>query len=122
MKKYSFAEMNVYLSLIDTDTIVSEYNTIVDGVNHEIYGNGENDRIYFTSNINVYLEGKTPAEICRMSSSGYFSTGERYYIIDKNGNMISVPVDSIRYFIERHLSFNELFRLCQELGIEKDLE
>jgi hypothetical protein len=120
MKKYSFSEMNIYLSLIDTDTIVSEYNTIVDSINHEIYGNGENDRIYFTCNIDIYLEGKSPTEICRMSSSGYFSAGERYYIIDRNGNMISVPVDSVRYFIERHLSFNELFRLCRALGIERD--
>lgn len=121
MRKHSFAEMNCYLSLIDTDTIVSEYNTIVDSVNHEIYGNGENDRIYFTCNIDVYLEGKTPAEVCRMSSSGYFSPGERYYIID-SGNMVSVPTDSVRYFVERHLSFNELSRLCQILGMERDLE
>nr|DAN79271.1 MAG TPA: hypothetical protein [Caudoviricetes sp.] len=119
MRKYTFTEMNIYLSLIDTDTIVSEYNTIVDSVNHEIYANGENDRIYFACNIDVYLEGKTPAEICRMSSSGYFSAGERYYIID-SGNMVSVPVDSVRYFIERHLTFNELFRLCQKLGIERN--
>ena len=41
MRKHSFAEMNCYLSLIDTDTIVSEYNTIVDSVNHETYKNGE---------------------------------------------------------------------------------
>ena len=111
MRKYGFEEMNVYLSLIDTDTIVSEYNAI----------EGGKYPIFSTCNIDVRLAGKTPTEICKMSSGGYFSLGEKYYTIDE-GNMVSVPTSLVRYFIERHLTFNELFKLCQNLGIERDLK
>lgn len=112
MRKYSFTEMNVYLSLFDENRIVHEYNNMAN----------ESNYIYFTKDIDEDLNGMTPSKIVWLTCGGYFSMKSPYYIIDSDGNAVSIDECNVLYVIVRRLTLPELFKLCQKFGIEKDLQ
>ena len=111
MRKYSFTEMICYLTLFNENRVVKEYNDIASEPNY----------IYMTKNIDTDLKGLTPSKIAWLTCGGYFSMKSDYYIIDCDGNAVSVDRRNVIYLIERRLTYSELFSLCQKFGIEQDL-
>lgn len=111
MRKFNFTEMICYLTLFNENRVIKEYNDIIDEPNY----------IYMTKNIDTDLKDFTPSKIAWLMSSGYFSMKSDYYIIDYDGNAVSVDKCNLMYLIERRLTYSELFKLCQKFGIEQDL-
>lgn len=122
MRKFTFTEMNCYLTLFNKDRVIVEYNNIVDNSNHDNYRIGETDHIYMVKNFDDDMKDRTPSEIAYLTCGGYFTMHSPYYMIDFHGNAVSIDVDNILYTIGRRLTLGEMFTLCQRFGIEQDLQ